>query len=51
MHARTHGFEFDEFPESDKEEWLEAFALLRKSRSRSSRTAWTCSEVVQTGVF
>ena len=65
MHTHTHrGFEFDEIPESDKlefAEWLEGIRFAEEEQeqeqleqqqaleSSRGRTAWTCSEVVQTG--
>ena len=66
-HTHTHrDFEFDEIPESNKEEfadWLEGIRSAEEEQeqeqleqqqaleleSSRGRTAWTCSEVVQTG--
>ena len=39
MHARTHGFEFDEFPESDKEEWLEGIRSAEEEQEQEQQNS------------
>jgi len=47
MHARTHAFEFDEIPESDKEEFAEWLEGIRSAEEEQEQEQQQAQELAQ----